>query len=69
MLFIPTIKPLWLHHTAHCAEKIVLACLRAGSASAEMVGLGEVSGVTHPQGAVHMVAAGLACKRAMAGIG
>ena len=44
MLFIPTIKPLWLHHTAHCAEKIVPARLRAGSASAETVGLGKVSG-------------------------
>ena len=28
----------WLHHTAHCAEKIVSARLRAGSASAERVG-------------------------------
>ena len=36
----------WLHHTAHCAEKIVSARLRAGSASAERVGQGEVSGVT-----------------------
>ena len=36
----------WLHHTAHCAEKIVSARLRAGSAPAEMVGQGEVGGVT-----------------------
>ena len=36
----------WLHHTAHCAEKIVSAHLRAGSASAERVGQGEVGGVT-----------------------
>ena len=36
----------WLHHTAHCAEKIVSARLRAGSASAERVGQGEVGGVT-----------------------
>ena len=28
----------WLHHTAHCAEKIVSVRLRAGSASAERVG-------------------------------
>ena len=28
----------WLHHTAHCAEKIVSARLCAGSASAERVG-------------------------------
>ena len=47
-----TINPLnpivhfWLHHTAHCAEKIVSARLRAGSASAERVGQGEVGGVT-----------------------
>ena len=30
-----------------CAEKIVSARLRAGSASAEIVGQGEVGGVTH----------------------
>ena len=36
----------WLHHTAHCAEKIVSARLCAGSASAERVGQGEVGGVT-----------------------
>ena len=41
----PTVH-FWLHHTAHCAEKIVSACLRAGSASAERVGQGEVGGVT-----------------------
>ena len=29
-----------LHHTVHCVEKIVSACLRAGSASAERVGQG-----------------------------
>ena len=45
-----TINPLnpivrfWLHHTAHCAEKIVSVRLRAGSASAERVGQGEVGG-------------------------
>ena len=36
----------WLHHTVHCAEKIVSACMRAGSASAKRVGQGEVGGVT-----------------------
>ena len=36
----------WLHHTAHCTEKIVSVCWRAGSASAERVGQGEVGGVT-----------------------
>ena len=36
----------WLHHTAHRAEKIVSARLRAGSALAERVGQGEVGGVT-----------------------
>ena len=49
---LPDFNPLnpivhfWLHHTAHCAEKIVSARLRAGSASAERVGQGEVGGVT-----------------------
>ena len=37
----------WLHHTAHCTEKIVCACYVCGSASAERVGLGEVGEVTH----------------------
>ena len=37
----------WLHNTVHCIEKIVSARLRAGSASAERVGQGEESGVTH----------------------
>ena len=41
-----TVVHFWLHHTAHCAEKIVSARLRAGSASAERVGQGEVGGVT-----------------------
>ena len=45
----------WLHHTVHCAEKIVSVRLRTGSASAERVGQGEVCGVTR-YGAVHMVA-------------
>ena len=52
MINAPPINPLnpivhfWLHHTAHCAEKIVSARLRAGSASAERVGQGEVGRVT-----------------------
>ena len=36
----------WLHHTAHCAEKIVSARYMHGSASAERVGQGEVGGFT-----------------------
>ena len=36
----------WLHHTAHCAERIVSARLRTGSALAERVGQGEMGGVT-----------------------
>ena len=46
MIFNPLnpIVHFWLHHTAHCAEKIVSARLRAGSASAERVGQGEVGG-------------------------
>ena len=60
----------WLHHTAHCTEKIVYAHLHAGSASAERVGQrevgqGEVGGVT--QGDMHMVAARLGCKSTMVG--
>ena len=55
----------WLHHTAHCTEKIVSARLRAGSASAEAVGRG--GGWGHPQGAVHMVAARLGFEKAMVG--
>ena len=36
----------WLHHTAHCAEKIVsVRCM--GCASAERVEQGEVGGVIH----------------------
>ena len=37
----------WLHHTAHCTEKIISLCLRTGSALAEMVGQREVGGVIH----------------------
>ena len=47
-LLINPLNPIvrfWLHHTAHCAEKIVSARLRTGSASAERVGQGEVGGV------------------------
>ena len=36
-----------VHFWLHCTEKIVSARLRAGSASAERVGQGEVDGVTH----------------------
>ena len=43
----------WLHHTSHCAEKIVSVHLRAGSASG---------------GWGHMVAAWLSYERAMVGI-
>ena len=37
----------WLHHTAHCAKKIVSVRLCVGSASAERVGQGEVGGLIH----------------------
>ena len=56
----------WLHHTVHCVEKIVSACLRADSVSAGMVGQGEVGGVTR-KGDLHMVDARLGCERVMAG--
>ena len=60
----------WLHHTAHCTEKIVSAHLHAGSVSAERVGQGEVGGVTgRVQGAVHMVAARLGFQKAVVGTG
>ena len=48
----------------HCAEKIVFAHLRAGS----VCGTGG-AGWGHPQGAVHMAAARLGCKRTMVGTG
>ena len=54
----------WLRYTAHCAEKIVCACLREGSASAEKGGTGG-GGWGHLHGAVHMAAARFGCKRAM----
>ena len=62
----------WLHHTAHCAEKIVSARLRAGSASAERVGQGGVGGTGgggwgHRWVAVHMVAARLGFEKTMVG--
>ena len=47
---------------------MVSAHLRAGSASAERVGQGEVHGVT-TQGPVHIVAARLGFEKAMAGTG
>ena len=49
----------WLHHTAHCAEKIVSARYAHGSASAERVGQGEM----------HMVAARLGSQNTMVGTG
>ena len=57
----------WLHHTAHCAEKIVCAlahwfCVtRKGGTGGGAWG--------HPQGAVHMVAARLGFEKAMVGTG
>ena len=58
----------WLHHTVHCAEKIVSVRLPPGSASAERVGQGEV-GLGHPQDDMHMEAARLGCKNTMVGTG
>ena len=37
---------LWLHHTLHCTEKTISACLHVGSASTERVGQEEVGRVT-----------------------
>ena len=53
----------WLHHNAHCAEKIVSASWRTGSVSAERVQQGEVGGVTHRM----LCTWWLGCERAMAG--
>ena len=52
----------------HCTEEIVSAHLHAGSVSAERMRQGEVGGVML-QGAMHMAAARLGCKRAMVGTG
>ena len=49
----------WLHHTMHCAELSALPCWFCVSKKG-----GTVDGWCHPQGAVHMVAARLGCKRA-----
>ena len=51
----------WLYHTAHCAEKIVSACLRTGSASAERVGQGEVGQGEEGQGEVGGVTGRVLC--------
>ena len=40
-----TLLHIWLHHTVHCTEKTVSTRLRVGSASAEMMGQGDVGGV------------------------
>ena len=61
-----------LHLTAHCAEQIVSACLRAGSVSAEMVGQGGWVGVgqwVDDVTRMQMVAVRLGCKSAMVGSG
>ena len=60
---LPIPQHFWLHHTVHCVEKTVSARLRAGSASAERVGQGEVGGVTR------MLAASLGFEMAMVGTG
>ena len=49
---------------AHCAEKIVSVRWCTGSASGTGGG-----GWGHPQGAVHIAAARLGCKKAMVGTG
>ena len=53
----------WLQYAVYCIEKIVLACRfhvsRKGGAGG--------GGWGHPQGAVHMTAARLGCKKAMYG--
>ena len=56
----------WLHHTAHCAEKIVSVRLCTGSVSEERVGWGGGGGRWgHLQGDIHMMGARLGFERAM----
>ena len=58
----------WLHHTAHCAEKIVSACYMRRFCVSRKGGTGG-GGWGHPQGGMHMVAARLGCQSAMVGTG
>ena len=55
----------WLHHTAHCAENIVLCCVPRFCVSRKG-GTGGC-GWCHPQGDLHMVAARLGCQSTMVG--
>ena len=55
-----------LHHTVHCAEKIVSAHYACWFCVSRKGGTGG-GGWSHPQGDMHMVAAGLGCKSAMVG--
>ena len=58
----------WLHHTAHCTEKIVSARYARGFCVSTKGGTGG-GGWGHLQGDMHMVAARLGCQSAMVGTG
>ena len=58
----------WLHHTVHCAEKIVSARYARRFCVSRKGGTGG-GGWGHPQGDMHMVAARLGCQSAMVGTG
>ena len=60
--FVNTIVHFCLHRTVHFMEKVVSACLWAGSASAERVGQGR-----WVEGVLHIVATRLGCKSVMVG--
>ena len=62
--FNPTVH-FWLHHTAHCTEKIVSARYTRRFC----VSWDRGRWVGHPQGDMHMVAARLSCQSAMVGTG
>ena len=70
-LYINPLNPIvhfWLHHTAHCEEKIVSARYAGWFCVNRKGGTGG-GGWGHPQGDMHMVAARLGCQSAMVGTG
>ena len=58
----------WLHHTAHCSEKILSARYTHWFCVSRKGGTGG-GGWGHLQGDMHMVAARLGCQSAMVGTG
>ena len=56
----------WLHHTAHCAEKVVSACYARWFCVSRKGGTAG-GGWDQPQGDMHMVTARLGCQSAIVG--